>query len=73
MLLTLMRFVSPVFNLSSWVVVINILLLGKAQLSWDKYSLPMIMVLWFLTMFNNQWSLYSVQDQNKPEALKVKQ
>ena len=73
MLITLMRFISPVFNLSSWIVVINILLLGKAQLSWDKYSLPMIMVLWFLAMFNNQWSLYNQQDQNKLEALKVKQ
>ena len=73
MLITLMRFISPVFNLASFIVVINIVLLGKAQLSWDKYSLPTIMALWFLTMFNNQWSLYYYQDQNKPEALKMKQ
>jgi len=73
MLITLMRFISPVLNLASFIVVINILLLGKAQLSWDKYSLPTIMVLWFLAMFDNQWSLYHYQGQNKREALKMKQ
>lgn len=55
MLITLMRFISPQFNLASCMVVINILLLGKAQLSWDKYSLPMIMILWFLAMFDYHW------------------
>ena len=57
MILTLMRFVSPQFNLASCVVLFNILLLGKAQLSWDIYSLPIIMVLWFLAMFDREWTL----------------
>ncbi|NIJ55967.1 hypothetical protein [Dyadobacter arcticus] len=57
MMITLMRFIAPTFNLASWMVVLNILLLGKAQLSWDKYSLPLIMGLWFLAMFDHQWSL----------------
>jgi hypothetical protein len=62
MLITMMRFFSPYFNLASCVVLINILLLGKAQLSWDKYSLPMIMVLWFLTMFDRHW-LFTASDR----------
>lgn len=57
MLITLMRFISPQFNLGSWMFVLNTLLLGKAQLSWDKYSLPVIMALWFLAMFDQYWSL----------------
>ncbi|WP_138479545.1 hypothetical protein [Dyadobacter bucti] len=57
MLVTLMRFISPQFNLGSWMFVFNTLLLGKAQLSWDKYSLPVIMALWFLAMFDQYWSL----------------
>ncbi|TDE09972.1 hypothetical protein [Dyadobacter psychrotolerans] len=57
MLLTLMRFVSPHFNLAGCVVLFNVLLLGKAQLSWDKYSLPMIMILWFVAMFDEHWAL----------------
>ena len=72
MLITLMRFVSPYFNLASCVVAINLLLLGKAQLSWDKYSLPMIMTLWFLAMFDSQWSLSFYKNENKFEALNVK-
>ncbi|WP_229254356.1 hypothetical protein [Dyadobacter sp. NIV53] len=66
MLITLMRFVSPHFNLASCIVVINVLLLGKAQLSWDKYSLPMIMALWFLAMFDNYWSLSKTGKEPKP-------
>jgi hypothetical protein len=57
MLITLMRFAIPKINLASWMVLVNVLLLGKAQLSWDKYSLPLIMGLWFLAMFDKQWSL----------------
>jgi hypothetical protein len=57
MLITLMRFFSPNLNFASFVVLFNLLLLGKAQLSWDKYSLPMIMVLWFLAMFDEEWAL----------------
>ena len=72
MLITLMRFVSPYFNLASCVVAINLLLLGKAQLSWDKYSLPMIMTLWFLAMFDSQWSLSFYKNENKFEALNVR-
>lgn len=57
MLIALMRFVIPNPKLMSYIFLFNILLLGKAQLSWDKYSLPMIMVLWFLAMFDEEWSL----------------
>ena len=64
MLITLMRFVSPYFNLASCVVLINVLILGKAQLSWDKYSLPMIMVLWFLAMFDHHW-LFTASDKKQ--------
>ncbi len=55
MLITLMRFVSYKFNLASFAVLINTMLLGKAQLSWDKYSLPLIMVLWFILLFDSEW------------------
>lgn len=62
MLLTLMRFLATPLNLASWMVIINTVLLGKAQLSWDKYSLPLIMALWFLAMFDAQWSLGAYKD-----------
>lgn len=65
MLLTLMRFFSPHLNFSSFVVLFNLLLLGKAQLSWDKYSLPMIMALWYLAMFDDQWALSEEEDRYK--------
>ncbi|TKT91757.1 hypothetical protein FDK13_15330 [Dyadobacter frigoris] len=58
MLITCMRFISPHINLVSWLFIINTLLLGKAQLSWDKYSLPLIMTLWFLLMFDKYWFFY---------------
>jgi hypothetical protein len=60
-----MRFFSPHLNFSSFVVLFNLLLLGKAQLSWDKYSLPMIMVLWYLAMFDDQWALSGYEDRFK--------
>jgi hypothetical protein len=65
MLVTLMRFLRPPVNLASWMVLVNILLLGKAQLSWDKYSLPLIMALWFLAMFDQQWSFSNRDTQMK--------
>lgn len=68
MLVTFMRFISPKFGLAGCVVIINILLLGKAQLSWDKYSLPMIMVLWFLAMFEYHW-LFAASDSKDDELL----
>jgi len=52
MLISLMRFVRFDQSLASWVFIINTLLLGKAQLSWDKYSLPTVLVLWFLTLIS---------------------
>ncbi|KQS32679.1 hypothetical protein [Dyadobacter sp. Leaf189] len=70
-LVTLMRFFSPRFNLASWMVAFNVLLLGKAQLSWDKYSLPVIMALWFLAMFDEQWSL-TEKVEEKAEAVNAK-
>jgi hypothetical protein len=73
MLITLMRFISPHFNLASCFVITNLLLLGKAQLSWDKYSLPMIMALWFLAMFDSQWSLSSNKTGDLPLTPEIKQ
>ncbi len=72
MLVTLVRFVSPRFTLATWIFLLNILLLGKAQLSWDKYSLPMIMVLWFLAMYDEYWLPSGTRAENEPEALNVK-
>ncbi len=57
MLLLLMRFITPELSLGSWVLLINLLMLGKAQLSWDKYSLPTVLILWYLTLFNAYWPL----------------
>ncbi|GGN14301.1 hypothetical protein GCM10010967_58230 [Dyadobacter beijingensis] len=71
-LVTLVRFVSPRFTLATWVYVLNVLLLGKAQLSWDKYSLPMIMVLWFLAMYDEHWALAETRTENEPEAVNLK-
>ncbi|WP_247237179.1 hypothetical protein [Telluribacter sp. SYSU D00476] len=65
MLVTLMRFITPAMSLSGWIVLINLILLGKAQLSWDKYSLPTIMVLWFLTLFDEFWSLHHERPQEQ--------
>lgn len=72
MLVTLVRFISPRFNLAAWVYLLNVLLLGKAQLSWDKYSLPMIMVLWFLALYDEHWIPSASVTENEPEALNVK-
>ncbi|WP_225865640.1 Dol-P-Glc:Glc(2)Man(9)GlcNAc(2)-PP-Dol alpha-1,2-glucosyltransferase [Dyadobacter aurulentus] len=71
-LITLMRFFSPRFNLASWMVAFNVLLLGKAQLSWDKYSLPVIMALWFLAMFDEHWALSRPDAASEP-AMDTKQ
>ena len=54
-LIALVRFFSSDISLAGCIVLFNIILLGKAQLSWDKYSLPMIMTLWFLCMFDKYW------------------
>lgn len=55
MSLTLMRFVNPgKVTLNSLLVAVNILLLGKAQLSWDKYFFPTLMILWFLAMHREE-------------------
>jgi hypothetical protein len=66
MLITLMRFISPDLRFASFVVLFNLLLLGKAQLSWDKYSLPAIMVLWYLAMFDKEWGLTAYSEQKIP-------
>jgi len=55
MLVTCIRFFSGRLSLVSYIVLFNVLLLGKAQLSWDKYSLPMMMALWYLAMFDSEW------------------
>lgn len=54
MLISLMRFVRLDANLTTWIFIINTLLLGKAQLSWDKYSLPTVLCLWFLMVFEQK-------------------
>lgn len=72
MLVTLVRFVPPRFSLATWVFLLNILLLGKAQLSWDKYSLPMIMVLWFLALYDEHWLPSAKGTENEREVLNVK-
>lgn len=63
MMVTLIRFITPPFSLATWMVIVNTLLLGKAQLSWDKYSLPLIMCLWFLAMFDQQWKFSDTQKE----------
>jgi hypothetical protein len=65
MLITLIRFIGPRLNLASWMLLLNLLLLGKAQLSWDKYSLPLIMGLWFLALFDTQWSFSYLGSENR--------
>lgn len=60
MLVAFIRFFSFRLNLASYIVLFNILILGKAQLSWDKYSLPMVMTLWYLALFDKEWT-YSSQ------------
>lgn len=56
MFLALIRFLSGGLNLSTWVFIINGILLGKAQLSWDKYSLPTVVTLWFLVLVEEKYS-----------------
>lgn len=60
MLVAFIRFFSFRLNLASYIVLFNLLILGKAQLSWDKYSLPMVMTLWYLALFDKEWT-YSTQ------------
>ncbi len=56
--LTVMRFTEPPrITLSGLFVLTNILLLGKAQLSWDKYLFPTLMVLWFLAIHREERTL----------------
>lgn len=55
MVLTLIRFTElPLVSLSGFLALTNILLLGKVQLSWDKYLFPTLMVLWFLAMHGEE-------------------
>ncbi|MGX7690192.1 hypothetical protein ACWA1C_23690 [Flectobacillus roseus] len=56
MFLALIRFLSGGLTLSTWVFIINGILLGKAQLSWDKYSLPTVVILWFLVLVEEKYS-----------------
>ncbi|MDI9874311.1 hypothetical protein [Flectobacillus rivi] len=55
MFLALIRFLSGGLNISTWVFIINGILLGKAQLSWDKYSLPTVVILWFLVLVEEKY------------------
>jgi len=55
MLLTVLRFASPVSGLAGWVVLLNLLLMGKAHIGWDKYLMPTIATLWLLTLFDAHW------------------
>ncbi|GAA4395482.1 hypothetical protein GCM10023187_02410 [Nibrella viscosa] len=57
MLISLMRFIRPRLNVLDWFVLCNLVLLGKAQLSWDKYSMPMIIMVWYLIQFDDYFPL----------------
>ncbi|AQG78114.1 hypothetical protein [Spirosoma montaniterrae] len=55
MLLTWLRFASPASGLAGWVVLLNLILMGKAHIAWDKYLLPTIGTLWLLTLWDKHW------------------
>ncbi|QJD78897.1 hypothetical protein [Spirosoma rhododendri] len=55
MFLTVLRFASPVSGLAGWVVLLNLLLMGKAHIAWDKYLMPTVATLWLLTLFDAHW------------------
>ncbi|WP_234736903.1 hypothetical protein [Tellurirhabdus bombi] len=38
-------------GLAGWIALLNILLLGKVHVAWDKYLLPTIVTLWVLALF----------------------
>ena len=57
MLIMILRFSSPKSGLAGWVVLLNVMLMGKAHIGWDKYLLPTIVTLWLLTLFDGHWSL----------------
>ncbi|GAB4013850.1 hypothetical protein GCM10028808_34430 [Spirosoma migulaei] len=66
MLLTVLRFARFKSGLAGWIAFMNILMLGKAYVAWDKYLLPTITALWFLTLFDKYWPLVqaSIIQQN---------
>lgn len=57
MLVTILRFASPKSGLAGWVTLLNLILMGKAHIGWDKYLLPTIATLWLLTLFDEHWPL----------------
>ncbi|GAB4029314.1 hypothetical protein [Spirosoma gilvum] len=57
MLLTVLRFANSKSGLAGWVVLLNLVLMGKAHIGWDKYLLPTIGTLWLLTLFDRHWPL----------------
>ncbi|MVM38393.1 hypothetical protein GO730_13740 [Spirosoma sp. HMF3257] len=43
----------------------NLILMGKAHIGWDKYLLPTIATLWFLTLFDKHWALSKANEVPK--------
>lgn len=69
MVITLIRFIpSGSISLGAILVLVNILLLGKAQLSWDKYFFPTLMILWFLTLHGEERVISTQKDSAKQSA-----
>ncbi|QMW00502.1 hypothetical protein [Spirosoma foliorum] len=65
MLLTILRFASPKSGMAGWVVLLNLILMGKAHIGWDKYLLPTIATLWLLTMFDKHWPLSKTEKREE--------
>jgi hypothetical protein len=47
-LCAVVRFIKPRNTISGWLLIMNALVLAKAQIAWDKYSMPLLAVLWLL-------------------------
>lgn len=69
MLLTILRFASPKSGLAGWVILLNLILMGKAHIAWDKYLLPTIATLWLLTLFDQHWPLSNTEIRQKSTTL----
>ena len=54
-LIACLRFLS--INLESLLVLSNALLMLKTHIAWDKYLLPLIVILWLLNAIQKKWNL----------------
>jgi hypothetical protein len=71
MLLTILRFASPKSGLAGWIVLLNLILMGKAHIGWDKYLLPTIATLWFITLVDKHWPLSKIKKEQSLTAVSV--